>query len=182
MNDTFDVSTWLRERLTQPWAKDARLTLDGALQRSSALSTAEVWGVALAAAFYVGQPALFETIDRGARAHLDEAHRHAALAAASLMKMTNVMYSFKELVADFEDVAAVKPDLRMSAYANHGGAERRFFELSALAVSAIGKCKPCVRSHTDVLIREEKASTETLRDAVRLASAINAVAAALVAA
>ncbi|MCC8455877.1 carboxymuconolactone decarboxylase family protein, partial [Streptomyces rochei] len=123
--------------------------------------------------------ALFEAIERTAREHLDETHRNAALAAASLMKMTNVMYSFKDLLTDFEDVAAVKPDLRMSAYANHGGVSRRFFELAALAVSAIGKCKPCVRSHTDVLLREEKVTAEALRDAVRLAAAINAVAAAV---
>lgn len=70
--------------------------------------------------------------------------------------------------------------LRMNAYATHGGVEKKRFELFALVASIIGKCHFCVQSHYENL-KKDGLSTEQLRDAGRIASVINAAALALAA-
>jgi alkyl hydroperoxide reductase subunit D len=67
--------------------------------------------------------------------------------------------------------------LRMQIVARHGG-DPVDFELCCLAVSAINGCGLCVDSHEHVL-REKGVTEETVLAAVRVASAIYAVAAVL---
>ena len=70
--------------------------------------------------------------------------------------------------------------LRMNAYATHGGVDKKRFELFALVASIIGKCHFCVASHYENL-KKDGLSTEQLRDAGRIASVVNAAALALAA-
>jgi alkyl hydroperoxide reductase subunit D len=69
----------------------------------------------------------------------------------------------------------MRPELRMNAYANHGGVDRQSFELYALAASIVGKCEFCIRSHYK-LLAETGLTTQQLRDAGRIAAVINAAA------
>jgi alkyl hydroperoxide reductase subunit D len=160
----------LKARLPD-YAKDIRLNLDAVVSRSS-LSPAHAAGAALAAAFAAKSAVIVEAI-RGDAA-LDPAHRDAALAAAALMGMNNVWYPFVEMAGD-EDLRTMRPELRMNAYANHGGVDRQSFELYALAASIVGKCEFCIRSHYK-LLAETGLTTQQLRDAGRIAAVINAAA------
>ena len=112
-----------------------------------------------------------------ADAAFDETHQQAALTAAALMGMNNVWYPYVEKAGDRE-LATVRPELRMSAYANHGGVDRTAFELWALAASIVGRCEYCIASHAK-LLREAGLSTVQLRDVGRIAAAVNAAALAL---
>jgi alkyl hydroperoxide reductase subunit D len=158
------------------YAKDLRLNLDAVLNRSS-LTPAEAAGAALAAAFAAKSAALVEALRDPAT--LDATHAQAALTAAALMGMNNVWYPFVEMAADPE-LKTIRPELRMNAYATHGGVERKTFELYALAASIVGKCAFCVQSHSK-LLRESGFSTQQLRDVGRIAAVTSAVAQVLAA-
>jgi lipoyl-dependent peroxiredoxin subunit D len=150
-------------------AKDIRLNLDSVLSRSS-LATEDALGVALAAAFAARSPQLVQALKSGTPA----AEANAALTAAALMAMNNVWYPFVEMAAD-EELKTVRPELRMNAYANHGGVGKAKFEAYALAASIVGKCHFCVKSHYAVL-KQEGWTTQQLRDVGRIAAVVNATA------
>lgn len=153
------------------WAKDIRLNLDATIARSS-LEPRLAVGAALAAAYAARSPALVEAFRRPDA--LDETHAHGALTAAALMGMNNVWYPYVEMSGDSE-LATLRPELRMNAYANHGGVDRRAFETWALAASIVGKCGHCVSSHYR-LLKESGATVQQLRDVGRIAAVISAAA------
>jgi lipoyl-dependent peroxiredoxin subunit D len=162
--------TSIKDRLPD-YAKDIRLNLDAVIARSS-LTPVAATGVALAAAFAAKSPAIVQAI--GADATFDATHQQAALTAAALMGMNNVWYPFIEMAGD-ADLKTMRAELRMNAYASHGGVDRQSFELYALAASIVGKCEFCVRSHYK-LLQETGLTTQQLRDAGRIAAVINAAA------
>ncbi|MFP5407547.1 MAG: carboxymuconolactone decarboxylase family protein, partial [Gammaproteobacteria bacterium] len=127
------------------FAKDVRLNLDSTINRSS-LSKADALGCALAAAYAAGSRELADALGAG----LDATDSNAALTAAGLMGMNNVWYPYVQM-ADDPELASQRPELRMQAYASHGGVARERFEAFALAASIVGKCHFCVRSHYELL-------------------------------
>src|SRR4030095_6407009 len=153
------------------YAKDIRLNLDAVILRSS-LSPSHAAGAALAAAFSAKSTLIVDAI-RGDAA-LPDAHRAAALTAAALRGMNNVWYPFVEMSGDSE-LSTVRPELRMNAYATHGGVDRQSFELYALAASIVGKCEFWVQSHYK-LLKETGLTTQQLRDVGRIAAVVNAAA------
>lgn len=157
--------------LVPDYAKDVRLNLDSTILRSS-LPVAEALGVALAAA-YATRNARLVGLLRGAEG-LPPEQANAALTAAALMGMNNAWYPFVEMTGDAE-LKARPAQLRMQAYATHGGVDKRLFELYALAASIVGKCHFCVQSHY-ALLKEGGMSVDQLRDAGRIAAVIAAAA------
>lgn len=153
------------------YGKDIRLNLDAVLARST-LDPNHATGAALAAAFAAKSKPIVDAIR--ASTALDSAHAQAALTAASLMGMNNVWYPYLEMAGD-ADLKTLRAELRMNAYATHGGVDRTSFELYALAASIVGKCEFCVQSHYK-LLRENGLSTQQLRDVGRIAAVVNAAA------
>ncbi len=158
------------------YAKDIRLNLDAVIARSS-LTPQLAAGAALAAAFAARAPAIVAAIRNDVA--LDPAQREAALTAASLMGMNNAWYPYLEMAGD-ADLKTMRAELRMNAYATHGGVDRASFELYALAASIVGKCEFCVQSHYR-LLKESGLSTQQLRDVGRIAAVISAAAQVLAA-
>ena len=163
----------LKERIPD-YAKDIRLNLDAVLQRSS-LEAADALGAGLAAAYAARSKTLVDAIRTSGQ--LNEADVNAALSAAALMGMNNVYYPYVEM-ADDPDLKSQRPELRMNAYATHGGVDKNRFELFALAASIVGKCHFCVQSHYK-LLKEGGVSAQQLRDVGRIAAVIVAAAQAL---
>jgi alkyl hydroperoxide reductase subunit D len=155
-------------------AKDIRLNLDSVISRSS-LAPEDALGAALAAAFASGSKPLVDAF----KAVIPPAEGHAALTAAALMGMNNVWYPFVEMAGD-DELKTVRPELRMNAYATHGGVEKKKFEAYALAASIVGKCHFCVKSHYE-LLKKEGLTTQQLRDIGRIAAVVNAAALVLAA-
>lgn len=162
--------TALKARLPE-YAKDIRLNLDAVISRSS-LTPQHAVGAALAAAVAAGRGDIVDAIVR--EALLEPAHQQAALTAAALMGMNNVWYPFVEMAGD-ADLKSMRAELRMNAYANHGGVDRSSFELYALAASIVGKCEFCVQSHYR-LLKENGFTVQQLRDVGRIAAVIQATA------
>ena len=156
------------------YAKDIRLNLDAVISRSS-LSPEDAVGSALAAAYAAKSKFLIDAFKSG----LSDADANAALTAAALMGMNNVWYPYPEM-SDDAQLKTLAPQLRMNAYATHGGVDKKRFELFELVASIIGKCHFCVKSHYATL-KQEGLSTEQLRDAGRIAAVVNAAAQVLAA-
>ncbi len=154
------------------YAKDIRLNLDGTIARSS-LEGNDAVGVALAAAFATKSKVLTDAIRNAGVLSPEEVN--GAMTAAALMGMNNVWYPYVEM-ADDSDLAQQKAELRMNAYANNGGVDKRRFEMYALAASIIGKCHFCIKSHYDLLKNHQGMSAQQLRDVGRIAAVINAAA------
>ena len=153
------------------YAKDIRLNLDGTIARSS-LEPREAIGAALAAAVAARAPVIVNAIrESGA---LQPADIQGALSAAALMGMNNAWYPYVEMAGD-PDLKTVRAELRMNAYATHGGVDKRAFELWSLAASIVGKCHFCVDSHYK-LLKETGLSVQQLRDVGRIAAVVNAAA------
>jgi lipoyl-dependent peroxiredoxin subunit D len=150
-------------------AKDIRLNLDAVLSRSS-LPPEDALGVALAAAFAARSPQLVQALKSGT----PPAEAQAALTAAALMGMNNAWYPFVEMTGD-DELKTMRAELRMNAYASHGGVSKAKFEAYALAASIIGKCHFCVKSHYE-LLKKEGWTTQQLRDVGRIAAVVNATA------
>lgn len=160
--------------LIPDWAKDIRLNLDGTIARST-LKPEDAVGVALAAAYAARSPALVNAFRSG----LSEQDATGVLTAAALMGMNNTYYPYIEMANDAQ-LKTMPAQLRMNAYATHGGIDKDRFELFALGASIVGKCHFCVTSHYDAL-KKAGYTTEQLRDAGRIASVVNAAAQVLVA-
>lgn len=156
------------------YAKDIRLNLDAVINRSS-LPENEALGTALAAACAARSKILVDAIRNCGQ--LPEADSQAALTAAALMGMNNVWYPYVEMTGDSE-LKTQRAELRMNAYATHGGVDKRRFELYALAASIIGKCQYCVASHYK-LLQESGMTALQLRDIGRIAAVVNAAAGVL---
>jgi len=163
----------LKERIPD-YAKDIRLNLDAVVGRSS-LDQADALGAALAAAYAAKSKTIVDAI-RGS-GELSDIDVNAALSAAALMGMNNVWYPYVEMAGD-EDLRTQRAELRMNAYATHGGVDKARFELFALAASIIGKCHFCVVSHYK-LLKESGMTAQQLRDVGRIAAVVGAAALAL---
>lgn len=160
------------KNLIPDFAKDIRLNLDGTIARSS-LEGNDAVGVALAAAFAAKSTVIVDAI-RNANVLTPE-EVNGALTAAALMGMNNVWYPYVEMAGD-PDLASQPAGLRMNAYANHGGVDKRRFEMYALAASIIGKCHFCVQSHYKLLRDEQGMTSQQLRDVGRIAAVVGAAA------
>lgn len=159
------------KNLIPDYAKDIRLNIDGTIGRSS-LEGSDAVGVALAAAFAAKSPQIIDAIRNAGVLPAEETN--GALTAAALMAMNNVWYPYLEM-ADDADLKGQPAGLRMNAYANHGGVDKRRFEMYGLAASIIGKCPFCVKSHFEALQKEGMSATQ-LRDIGRIAATVSAAA------
>ena len=163
----------IKDRMPE-YAKDIRLNLDSTIARSS-LAPEDAIAVALAAAFAAKSKPLIDAF----KAAVPPAEGYAALTAATLMGMNNVWYPYLEM-ADDTDLKTQRPELRMNAYASHGGVAKAKFESYALAASIVGKCHFCVQSHY-ALLKQEGLTPQQLRDIGRIAAVVNAAAQVLAA-
>lgn len=162
------------KEMVPDWAKDVRLNLDGTIARST-LNPEDAVGVALAAAYAARSRTLVEAFKGG----LSEADVSGVLTAAALMGMNNTYYPYVEMTGDAQ-LKTMPAQLRMNAYASHGGIDKNRFELFALAASVVGKCHFCVQSHYENL-KKAGFTSEQLRDVGRIASVVNATALVLAA-
>jgi lipoyl-dependent peroxiredoxin subunit D len=164
----------LRESMA-PFAKDIQLNLSSVLQ-GGALGNDQRWGVAVACAVAVGQPALREAVVLDAGANVGEAVLDDARAAAALMAMNNVYYRFRHTVGK-DGYRAMPARLRMNRI-GLPKTDKATFELMCLAVSAINGCELCIRSHEHAVL-EGGLTEEHVHDAVRIAATMSAAAVAL---
>jgi lipoyl-dependent peroxiredoxin subunit D len=157
------------------YAKDLKLNL-GSVIGNSPLPEQTLWGTVLAVAIAARSPLVLRELEPEARANLSPQAYTAAKSAAAVMAMNNVFYRTRHLLSDPE-YGNLRPGLRMNVIGNPG-VERTDFELWSLAVSAVNGCGDCLDSHEKVL-RTAGLPRETIQEAFRIASVLQAVAVTL---
>lgn len=157
------------KELIPDYAKDIRLNIDGTIARSS-LEGNDALGVALAASFAAKNRKFIDAIVGSGMLSPEETN--GALTAAALMAMNTTWYPYVDMAGD-ADLKTMPAQLRMNAYASHGGVDKRRFEMYALAASIVGKCHFCVESHF-ALLKKEGMTLQQLRDVGRIAAVVNA--------
>lgn len=148
--------------------KDARLTLEAVLGHSSlpdALSHTSAYAVAVS----LGMTTLSGVL----KATFGDIDVEQAEVAVSIMGQTNIYYSFLD-TAPLPGLRNLPAQLRMVAYGQQSAQDKLGFEAAALAVSIVGKCKPCITSHVEEL-QKLGFTDEQFRDLARLCASLNAV-------
>ena len=156
-------------------AKDLRLNLSAVLSDGS-LAAPERWGVAIAVALASRSRRLAEALIASRPEEVTDKTVEDAVAAASLMGMTNVFYRFRHLVGkpSYEQKPAKLRMMRLAKPASSKAA----FELFCLAVSAVNACETCVRAHEATLL-EHGTTEDQIHDAIRVASVVHGAAVAI---
>ncbi|WP_055715611.1 alkyl hydroperoxide reductase [Streptomyces torulosus] len=153
------------------YAKDLRLNL-GSVIGNSELPTQQLWGTVLATAIASRSAVVLRELAPEARANLSPEAYTAAKSAAAVMAMNNVFYRTRHLLSDHE-YGNLRAGLRMNVLGNPG-VDKVDFELWSFAVSAINGCGLCLDSHEQVL-RKAGVDRETVQEAFKIASVIEAV-------
>ncbi|MFE7109715.1 alkyl hydroperoxide reductase [Streptomyces sp. NPDC057575] len=157
------------------FAKDLKLNLGsviGNADDTALLTQQQLWGTVLACAIASRSPKVLRELEPEAKANLSAEAYAAAKSAAAIMAMNNVFYRTRHLLSDPE-YGTLRAGLRMNVIGKPG-VEKIDFELWSLAVSAINGCGQCLDSHEQVL-RKAGVDRETIQEAVKIASVIQAV-------
>lgn len=150
------------------WAKDLSLNLS-TLTRRTSLTEQQQWGTFLACAAATRNESVLVQVAEDARSHLSAEAFDAALGAAAIMGMNNVVYRARHFLHGAYDNERM--GLRMNIIARSGGVEKVDFELWNLAVSSVNGCEQCLDSH-EATVRGEGLSTEQVWEAIRIAGTL----------
>lgn len=160
------------------FAKDIKLNLSAVLTPEGApdLNQNQIYGIALSAAYSVGNNQLIDAILAEGTETLIPEEIEAAKAAATIMAMNNIYYRFTYMASD-KEYGKMPAKLRMGIIGNPGIAKVDF-ELYSLGVSIINGCGMCVDAH----IREVEHAGITkngVQSVARIVAVINAAGKAL---
>jgi alkyl hydroperoxide reductase subunit D len=156
-------------------ARDIKLNLQSVLAPGS-LTPEQRWGVAIACAVASRNVRLQVAVVADARVEVGQAVVDDAIAAAAIMAMNNVFYSFRHMIGK-PSYGDLRAGLRMNRLAKPAG-NKVDFELYAMAASAIGGCEWCICSHERAVI-DGGLTEEQVHDAIRIAAVIHGAAIAL---
>lgn len=158
----------LRDTLPEA-AKDLRLNLQAVL-RPENLTSDQVWGIALASAYFIGHKPMRDAVLADATAAgLGEAFIEDAKASASIMGMNTVYYRFRHLV-EKPAYATMPARLRMLRM-GQPATDKTTFELMSMACAALAGCGMCIQAH-EATLAQHGVSEAAIHDSVRIASVI----------
>ena len=156
----------IREAFPEP-AKDTKVNL-GSLASSEILDAEQIWGVALASAYYLGDTGLSAALLADAKAaNVGDALLEDAQAAATLMGMNSVYFRFRHLV--HKETYARKPARLRMQWMAKPKTSKALFELMSLAIAALAGCGVCIKAH-EASVRQHGLGEDHVHEAVRFAA------------
>lgn len=166
----------IRERLPEA-AKDLKLNLQAVLRPENNLTADQVWGIAIASAFFVGNAGLAAALVADAtEAGVGENVIDDARASASIMGMNTVFYRFRHLM-EKETYNTIPAKLRMIRM-SQPKTDKTTFELMSMACAALAGCGMCLQAHEATLL-QHGVTEAAINDVVRIAAVINGTVVAL---
>ncbi len=157
----------LRERLPD-YARDLKLNVTAVLGEGT-LNKAQIWGTALACAYYLRDREFEEAIlDAAQSSGVDATVIEDGKAAAGLLAMNTVLYRFRHLIGK-ESYAERPARLRMQRIVKPA-TNKTDFELFSLGVAALAGCEMCLKAHERAVL-EGGLGEEHVNEAIRIASA-----------
>ncbi len=167
-NVTLNQLETLRDAIPEP-AKDLKINLSNVLG-SEVLNKDQVWGVALASVFYIGDSQLKEAVLGDAKADgISDGAMEDAKAAAALMGMNTVYYRFRHMVGK-ESYSQKPAKLRMQKMLKPS-TNKADFELFSMAVAALAGCEMCITTHEKSIL-EHGLTEDHVHEAVRIAAVL----------
>jgi len=158
-------------------AKDLRVNAERVLACQESLDSTRTWGVALAAAHFIGHAELTAAVraDAEAAGVGGDALRDAR-AAAAIMGMNTVYYRFRHLMKSsaYEKMSVNLRMTRMQQVAT----DKVSFELFSIGPAALAGCELCLKAHESA-VKHGGLSESHVHDAVRIASVLQGLAVAL---
>lgn len=157
-------------------AEDLAINIER-IWKEDSLSPEQRWGVALAAAQFIGHPGLLAALKHAAEAeNVSPGIISDAAAAAAIMGMNTVYFRFRHL-SKAPEYGKMAPNLRMTRM-KQVATTIAHFELFSMGPAALAGCGLCVDAHETALLKDG-VSREQIHDAVRLASVLHGLAVAL---
>lgn len=151
------------------------------LAGTTVLTEQQLWGTFLACAAATRSEPVFDAVSDEARARLSDDACDAALAAASVMAMNNVVFRARGWLDEEYDgdrgYGKVRTGLRVNL-TGRPGVHRIDYELFTLAVSAVNGCRHCTLAH-EKTVRAGGLSREQVMEAVKVAGTLQGVAQAV---
>lgn len=165
----------LRDSLPDP-ARDTKINLSNAF-KSEVLSLEQIWGIALASAYYLRDTRLRDAVLADAKAGgVAESVLQDAQAAATLMGMNTVYYRFRHMIG--KESYTQKPARLRMQWMLKPQTSKAEFELMSMAVAALAGCELCIETHEKSIL-EHGLSEDHVHEAVRLAAVLQGFAVAL---
>lgn len=165
----------LKEKLPEP-ARDLKINLGNVLA-SETLTKEQVWGAALASAYYVGDLALRDAVLADAKAlEIPQPTLDDAQAAAAVMGMNTVYFRFRHLIG--KPGYAQRPARLRMQWISRPRSTKLDYEIFALAVAALAGCETCIKAHEDAVIKGNL-TEEHVNDVIRIAAVMQGVAVGL---
>jgi len=156
----------LREKFPDP-AKDTKLNV-GALASSDIFDAEQMWAVALASAYYLGDKGLSGALLADAKAAgVSDAVLEDAQAAATLMGMNSVYFRFRHLVQ--KETYSQKPARLRMQWMARPKTSKALFELMSLAIAALAGCEVCIKAH-EASVQQHGLGDEHVHEAARFAA------------
>jgi len=158
----------IREKLPEA-AKDLKLNIQAVL-RPENLTSDQVWGVALASAYFIGNAELSAALLADAKeAGASDGLIDDAKAAASIMGMNTVYYRFRHLV-EKPSYSSIPARLRMMRM-GQPQTDKTTFEVMSMACAALAGCGMCIQAHEATLLQH--GITEAgVNDIIRIAAVL----------
>ena len=139
------------------------------IMENHGLDKVDAHGCAYAAAIAASNGGLAFEIEMNSPLFMHDSEREATKAAAALMGMDNVWYSFLDLC----EISDITEPLIYSK--NMYGVSRKKFHMYALAASIVGKCKHSIKVHYDTLLLLEGMTPQQLQSIGKIATIVNAI-------
>ena len=158
----------IREKLPEA-AKDLKLNIQAVL-RPENLTSDQVWGVALASAYFIGNQDLAAALLADAKeAGVSDALIADAKASASIMGMNTVFYRFRHLIEkpSYNSIPARLRMIRMSQPLT----DKTTFEIMSMACAALAGCGMCVQAHEATLL-QHGVTEAAVNDIIRIAAVL----------
>ena len=154
------------------YAKDIKLNYSKILNEDI-LNKKQLYGIILISSFTTQLDSLKDAALEETKEFIDEELIEDVYGAYSIMSMNAIYYRFTHL-ATANDYSSLPANLRMQ-YLNKHKIEKADFELLCLAVAIIIGCGKCINAH-EIVLRENKVSTQSIQTVARIASIINSIA------
>ena len=154
------------------YAKDIKLNYSKIINENI-FNKRQLYGVILISSLTTQMEDLKKAAHKEVKEHLDASVLEDIYGAYSVMSMNAIYYRFTHL-ATANDYSSLPANLRMQ-YLNKHKIEKADFELLCLAVAIIIGCGKCINAH-EIVLRENKVSTQSIQTVARIASIINSIA------
>jgi len=153
------------------FAKDIRLNFSSIIMNST-YDDNLVYGCAYASSLAIGNLNFSKIFEHECRKRISDDFVKSIKSTVAIMTMNNMWYKYRDSMPSIE--MKVGPQkLRVNIMRNFAGLDKLLFESLSLCVSAINGCKFCIKSHSQLLLDENK-SKDYIFTIGRIASVITA--------